>query len=167
MADASIRPATRDDLQRLTEIYNYYIVNTAITFDFKTFEVEERAGWFNMHSDGGRYRLLVAEHGGQVAGFANSHPFRTKQAYETTVETTIYCAPEANGKGVGSMLYGALFKALERVDINRAVAGITLPNDASIALHRKFGFTQVGVFTQNGRKFGRYWDVCWLEKALG
>jgi phosphinothricin acetyltransferase len=76
-----------------------------------------------------------------------------RRAYDTTVETSIYCAPEAMGR-VGSARYRAPFAAPKGEDINRLAAGITLPNDASIALHRRFGFIQVGVFSQNG-KFGR------------
>ena len=82
------------------------------------------------------------------------------------MEASIYCAPERVGRGIGTSLYRALFKAIAGEDINRIVAGITLPNDASVALHRSFGFTQVGVFTQNGRKFERYWEVAWFERPL-
>jgi len=166
MAETVIRPATRGDLARLTEIYNHYVRTTAITFDVTPFTVEEREAWFDEHSDGRRYRLFVADEGGRVAGFAGTGRYRTRAAYDTTAEATIYCAPEATGHGIGALLYGALFAALEHEDINRIVGGITLPNDASVALHRRFGFTDVGSFTQNGRKFGRYWDVLWMERPL-
>ncbi len=81
------------------------------------------------------------------------------------METTVYCAPEAVGKGIGRQLYAALFEALRGEDIHRFVAGYALPNPASEVLHRKFGFKVVGVFTENGRKFGKYWDVCWTERT--
>jgi phosphinothricin acetyltransferase len=110
--------------------------------------------------------LLVAEENGIVLGYAGTTKFRPKAAYETTVETTIYLAPDAGGKGIGSRLYAALFEAIAFEDINRIVAGYALPNAASEALHRKFGFRQVGVFTENGRKFGKYWDVMWNERPL-
>ena len=70
------------------------------------------------------------------------------------------------GRGLGVRLYAALFDRLADEDVHRAVAGITLPNPASIALHRRFGFRDVGVFSENGRKLGRYWDVAWLERDL-
>jgi phosphinothricin acetyltransferase len=102
-----------------------------------------------------------------VIGYACSSQFRTKPAYETSVETSIYLAPDAVGRGAGSRLYEYLFKALEDEDVHRAYAGIALPNPASIGLHERFGFKRVGHFTEQGRKFGRYWDVAWYEKSLG
>ena len=77
----------------------------------------------------------------------------------------IYCAPEAVGKGIGNRLYAALFEALRGEDIHRYVAGYALPNPATAALHERFGFKVVGVFSENGRKFGKYWAVCWTERA--
>ncbi|MGH7924012.1 MAG: GNAT family N-acetyltransferase [Candidatus Binatus sp.] len=166
MAELKIRPAVRDDLPRLTEIYNYYIINTPITFDLEPVTVEQRAHWFDEHAGTKRHQMLVAEDASRVAGYACTGPFRNKAAYDTSVETSIYCAHDAMGRGVGAMLYRALFDALRNEDINRLLGGITLPNDASIALHRKFGFTDVGVFTECGRKFGKYWDVVWMERPL-
>jgi phosphinothricin acetyltransferase len=166
MGATAIRPATRADLARITEIYNHYVINTPITFDLKPFTPAEREPWFDEHCDGRRYRLLVAEEGGRVLGYAGTGRFRAKAAYDTTVEATIYCAAEAAGRGIGKMLYRELFDALTGEDINRIVGGITLPNDASVALHRRFGFTPIGAFSQNGRKFGRYWDVLWMERPL-
>jgi phosphinothricin acetyltransferase len=98
-------------------------------------------------------------------GYAGTTPFRPKAAYETTVETTIYCAPEAVGMGLGNHLYRELFASLKGEDIHRFVAVYALPNAATEALHRRFGFKVVGVFSENGRKFGKYWDVCWLERV--
>ena len=166
MSETKIRAATRADLARLTEIYNHYVVNTPITFDIETYTVERRAAWFEQFATSGRYRLLVAEANGVAIGYAGTTRFRPKAAYETTVETTIYCAPEAAGKGIGTRLYSALFTALASEDIRRIVAGYTMPNAASAALHKRFGFNLVGVFPENGRKFGRYWDVAWLDRPL-
>ena len=166
MPAISIRPAVRADLPRLTEIYNHYVVNTPVTFDIEPYTVEQRNVWFSQFGATGRYRLLVAEENGSVLGYAGTTRFRPKAAYETTVETTIYCAQQAIGKGIGSLLYGALFEAIKGEDIRRIVAGYTLPNPASAALHERFGFKKVGVFTENGRKFGRYWDVAWNERPL-
>lgn len=164
MPELRVRPAIRDDLPRLTEIYNHYVVNTPITFDIETYTVERRESWFSQFAERGRYRLMVAEENGLVLGYAGSTRFRPKAAYDTTVETTIYCAQEATGKGVGSLLYGALFEALKDEDVHRIVGGYTLPNPASAGLHRRFGFKPIGIFTQVGRKFGRYWDVSWNER---
>ena len=101
-----------------------------------------------------------------MLGYAGTTGFRDKRAYDTTVETTIYCAPESIRRGIGSQLYATLFDALRGEDIRLAVGGITVPNDASIALHERFGFTLAGVMHEVGRKFDRYWDVAWYERRL-
>ncbi|MGA8010858.1 MAG: N-acetyltransferase family protein [Candidatus Acidiferrales bacterium] len=166
MPDISIRPTARGDLPRLTEIYNYYVIHTPVTFDIEPYTVERRTTWFDQFGATGRHRLMVAEENGVVLGYAGTIRFRPKAAYETTVETTIYCAQEAIGKGIGSLLYRALFEALQDEDVHRIVAGYTLPNDASAALHERCGFKPVGIYTEVGRKFGRYWDVQWTERPL-
>jgi len=165
MIEMRIRTAELGDLARITEIYNYYILNTAVTFDVEVYTVERREAWLAQFGATGRHRLVVAEENGVVIGYAATTRFRPKAAYETTVETSIYCAPEAVGKSIGKRLYAELFEMLSREDIHRYVAGYVLPNAASEALHRRFGFKVVGVFSENGRKFGRYWDVCWVERA--
>jgi phosphinothricin acetyltransferase len=165
MNELRIRPAEARDLTRLTEIYNHYVVNTPVTFDVEAYTVEGRRAWFGQFGGAGRHRLLVAELRGSVVGYAGTTRFRPKAAYQTTVETTIYCAPEAVGKGIGSKLYAELFAVLKGEDIHRFVAGYALPNAATEALHRRFGFKTVGVFSENGRKFGKYWDVCWVERG--
>ena len=166
MPDFRIRPANAADLPRLTEIYNYYVLNTPVTFDVEPYTVDQRAAWFSQFAPTGRYRLLVAEDDRTVIGYAGTTRFRPKAAYETTVETTIYCAPESTGKGGGRRLYTSLFESLHGEDVHRLVAGFTMPNAASAALHQRLGFKPVGVFTQVGRKFGRYWDVCWMERPI-
>jgi phosphinothricin acetyltransferase len=166
MSELRIRPAVLADLPRLTEIYNHYVIHTPVTFDIEPYSVEKRAVWFQQFSPVGRYRLLVAEGDAGIVGYAGTTRFRPKPAYDTTVETTIYCAPGAVGKGIGSSLYSALFGAIAGEDIHRIVAGYTLPNPGSAALHARFGFKLVGVFEENGRKFGRYWDVAWSQRPL-
>jgi phosphinothricin acetyltransferase len=160
-----IRPAVRSDLARLTEIYNYYVVHTPVTFDVERYTVERRESWFAQFGATGRYRLLVAEENEVVIGYAGTTRFRPKAAYETTVETTIYCDQNVTGRGIGRRLYAALFDAVRGEDIHRFVAGYALPNPATAVIHERFGFKVVGVFSENGRKFGKYWDVCWVERA--
>jgi phosphinothricin acetyltransferase len=166
MPIAKIRFAREADLERLTEIYNYYVIHTPITFDLEPLSIAERYEWFRQHSASGPHRLLIAETDGLVVGYVTSSRFRPKAAYETSVETSIYLAPEATGRGMGTALYAALFAALAEEDLHRAYAGVTLPNAASIALHRKVGFRSIGVYREVGRKFGKYWDVEWFEKPL-
>ncbi|GGR62078.1 hypothetical protein GCM10010236_14100 [Streptomyces eurythermus] len=82
------------------------------------------------------------------------------------METSVYVAPGAGRRGIGTLLYDALFKALAGQDVHRAYAGIAQPNEPSERLHARFGFRHVGTFREVGRKFGRYWDVAWYEKEL-
>src|SRR5436190_10308849 len=161
-----IRPATLLDLPALTEVYNHYVVNTAITFDLRPFTAVERRSWFDDHRTGGRHRLLVAAEEGRLVGYASTSRWRPKAAYDTTVESTVYVHPDAVGRGVGTALYSALFEALSEEDVHAIVAGISLPNPGSVALHERFGFSRVGVFGDVGRKFDRYWDVAWYQRAL-
>jgi phosphinothricin acetyltransferase len=161
-----IRSGRSQDLGELTRIYNHYVVATPITFDVEPFSVDRRRAWFADHPDAGQHRLLVAERDGEVLGYATSSAFRAKPAYSTSVETSVYLAPEHGGQGIGSMLYTALFDVLRCEDVHRAYAGVTLPNEASVRLHERFGFRRLGVYHEVGRKFGRYWDVAWFEKSL-
>lgn len=166
-ASGRIRTGEESDLPELTAIYNHYVTSTPITFDLTPSTVEERRTWFDAHPPTGPHRLLVAEEAGTILGYATSSRFRPKPAYLPSVETSVYLSPDAVGRGVGSRLYEALFAALATEDVHRAYAGIALPNAASERLHLRFGFTPVGTFREVGRKFGRYWDVLWLERGVG
>lgn len=166
MAETRVRAATTQDLPRLTEIYNYYVLHTPITFDLEPYTVEKRAAWLNQFALTGRHRLLIAEENNIVVRYTGTTRFRAKAAYDTTVEASIYCAPEAVGKGIGRMLFAALFQTIEQEDIHRIVGGYTMPNAGSASLLEKFGFQSVGVFHETGRKFDRYWDVAFMERPL-
>lgn len=167
IAGVIVRRGSVDDLPRLTEIYNHYIEHTPATFDIELITVEQRRPWFDQHAESGRHQLLVAEEEGRVLGYADTHQFRQKAAYDTSVESTVYLAHEATGRGIGTLLYTKLFDAISDVGLRMALAGVTLPNEASIALHERFGFTPIGVMHDVGYKFGRFWDVGWFEKRLG
>lgn len=163
----AVRAAVVDDLPALTEIYNHYIVHTPITFDVAPYTVEQRRAWFDAHAASGRHRLIVAiDEAGSIAGFATTSRWRPKAAYDTTVESSVYCHHDRRGRGIGRLLYESLFAAIAREDVHMIVAGATIPNDASVALHQRMGFTQVGVFTGVGRKFDRFWDVAWFQRPL-
>jgi phosphinothricin acetyltransferase len=160
-----IRSAIEDDVRSVNSIYNYYVERSHATFDTSLVSDDARRTWLARHR-GPRYRVLVACVGSDVIGFASSGSYRPRAGYDTTVETSVYVAPERVGHGIGRALYTALFGRLANEDVHRAVAGITQPNDASVALHLAFGFRLVGRFNEQGRKFGRYWDVDWYERAL-
>lgn len=161
-----MRPARADDLPALLAIYNHYVVHTAITFDLEPFTLEQRREWFGHYAERGRHRLLVADLGAGAVGYACSSPFRPRGAYQTSVETSVYLSPEHTGRGLGAALYTALFEELAGEDVHRAYAGVTLPNPASLALHHRFGFREVGLQDEVGRKHDRWWSVQWLEKKL-
>jgi len=162
-----IRDASAEDLPRLLEIYNHYVEHTHITFDIEPISLETRRLWLAGFRPAGPHRLFVAESEGRVAGYASSHRFRLKPAYDRSVEASIYLDPDACGAGCGSALYSRLLETLEgESGVHRVYGGVTLPNEASIALHRRFGFKRVGTYSEVGFKFGRYWDVAWFERAV-
>jgi phosphinothricin acetyltransferase len=104
---------------------------------------------------------------GQPIGWASSHPYNERAAYETTVTSSVYLAPEMTGQGLGRRLYTALFDALKGEDIHRVFVRITQPNEASVRLHLAFGFEPVGVYPEVGRKFGRFWDLANYMRPFG
>ncbi|MFF5183986.1 GNAT family N-acetyltransferase [Streptomyces sp. NPDC000345] len=166
--EVQVRPGVEGDLKALTDLYNHYVRETSITFDTAVFTPEERRPWLLSHPEDGPYRLKVAVDADsqEILGYATSSPYRPKPAYSTSVEVTVYVAPGAGRRGVGTLLYKALFEALAGEDLHRAYAGIAQPNEASTRLHERFGFRYVGTYREVGRKFGRYWDVAWYEKDL-
>ncbi|MEV0175768.1 N-acetyltransferase family protein [Streptomyces sp. NPDC050803] len=170
--EVQVRPGVESDLEALTDIYNHYVRETPITFDTAVFTPEERRPWLLSHPEDGPHRLMVAVESGlegnsqRILGYATSSAFRPKPAYGTSVEVTIYLAPDAGRRGIGTLLYKALFEALATEDLHRAYAGIAQPNEASARLHERFGFRHVGTYREVGRKFGRYWDVAWYEKEF-
>lgn len=105
MGSLLVRASRREDLPRLMEIYNHYVAHSPATFDLEPKTVEERGEWFAQFAETGRHRLVVAEEDGRVLGYSGTMRFRVKPAYDRTVETTIYCAPESVGRGVGAQLY--------------------------------------------------------------
>ena len=166
--EVQVRPGNEGDLEALTDLYNHYVRETPITFDTAIFTPDERRPWLLSHPEDGPYRLMVATgtDSQEILGYATSSPFRAKQAYATSVEVTVYLRPDAGGRGVGTLLYKALFEALSGEDLHRAYAGIAQPNEASVRLHERFGFRHVGTYREVGRKFGRLLDVHVLQKML-
>jgi phosphinothricin acetyltransferase len=162
----TIRAARPSDLVPLTEIQNHYVRATNITFDEQTWEPEQKRAWFESYKETGPYRMWVAADGDRVLGAAYSSRYREHPAFRETVETSIYLAPDAHGRGLGSALYAALFRSLAAEELHRAVVGIALPNDGSVALHRKFGFREIGVFNEYAIKRGVRISSVWMEKAL-
>ena len=166
MRELLVRPAVVEDVPAMMAIYNHYVEASHATFDVSPVSLENRLAWFEHFGASGPFRLLVAERDGEVVGYAGSGRFREKPAYATSVEMTVYVHPEMHGQGVGARMYEQLFDVLAAEPIHRAYAGITLPNPASVALHRRFGFRDVGIYDEVGFKLGQYWSVLWLEKPM-
>jgi phosphinothricin acetyltransferase len=165
--DLQIRPGEAGDLNRLVEIYNYYVTETHTTFDTDAFAVGARTQWFTQFAETGPHRLLVAEADDAILGYATSTVFKPRAAYNTSVETTVYVDNSRQGKGVGTQLYSQLINELIREDsVHRAYGGVALPNSGSAALHEKLGFKRVGSYHEVGFKFGKFWDVDWFEKDV-
>lgn len=162
MSDVTIRRAEAGDLPALLDIYNHYVLDTAITFDIEPRTPAQRREWLDGFAPRGKFQCFVPARQGKPLGWVCSARFKEKAAYDTTIETSIYLAPGETGRGLGRRLYQTLFEALKDEDIHRMFAGTTLPNAASVALHLAMGFRQIGVQPEVGRKFGKYWDVAQL-----
>jgi len=162
----TIRPTQAADLETINDIYNYFILNSAITFDVEPWSMEKRTAWFEQQSKDVRQNNFVAVLDNKVIGFAYNAPFNPKRAYDSSTELTVYKAIDCAEKGVGSTLYQHLIESLISHNYHRAYALITTPNEASMKLHYKLGFTDAGLMREVGEKHGKFHDVALLEKSL-
>ncbi len=160
-----IRRATEADVPAINAIYNEYIVDCHVSFDLEPWSDGRRLESFRACAEDG-YPLLVACEGDEIIGTSWSGPWRRKRAYRGSVESTVVLAPDAGGRGVGTQLYSALLDALRADGFHRAYAIIALPNDASVALHLKLGYREVGVLDEVGFKDGKYHSTMLMELAL-
>jgi L-amino acid N-acyltransferase YncA len=159
-----IRSAVLTDAPALLAIYRPFVEDSIVSFETDAPTVEEFSGRIAKALAG--WAWLVAEREGRCVGYAYASMYRERAAYRYSVETSAYVDPGAHGKGIGRTLYLALFEELARKGFCNALAGIALPNEASVAFHRSLGFEPIGVFTRVGRKFGAWHDVAWLERRL-
>ncbi|MEX2962923.1 N-acetyltransferase family protein [Microbulbifer sp. TYP-18] len=153
-----IRDATSSDSGMIAEIYNDYILNTAITFEEKrvsSAEINDRLG----RVQGSGLPWIVAIENSAVLGYAYAVKWKDRSAYRFAAEMTVYLAADAQGKGIGTSLYKELLTRLRDNDIQTVIGGVTLPNPASIALHEKVGMKKVAHFEKVGFKFNRWHDV--------
>ncbi len=160
-----IRAADESDLERINEIYNAVMVDSYVSFDVEPWDLDKRSSWWERYASG-RYDAYVAEAGGTVVGVAYSGPYRDKVAYDSSVETTIVLDAAVTGRGIGSALLSALLDAVAASGAHRAYAIVALPNEASIALHERFGYRTIGVLDEVGHKMGEYWSTMILEKRF-
>jgi L-amino acid N-acyltransferase YncA len=159
-----IRSATAADAQAVCAIYNHFILQSTVTFEEAAITPDDMAARIGAGSD--RLPFLLAELDGAVAGYAYAAPWKTRSAYRHTVESSVYVAPGFAGLGLGSRLYQALLQDLRERDVHAVLAGIALPNSASVGLHESFGFAKVGQMREVGRKFGQWLDVGYWQLVL-
>lgn len=154
-----IRVAKEQDVPEMMEIYNYEVLNGVATFDLNARNLEERMEWFRQHNVG-NHPLIVAEQDGQVAGYASLSSYRDKEAYAATVELSVYVAPLFRRQGVARQLIAHILEdARSRDDIHTVISVITAGNEASVKLHKEFGFVYSGTLYEVGEKFGGKLDV--------
>lgn len=155
-----IREALQSDSVAITEIYNYYILNTIVTFELEPVSPEEISRRMESYKKIGPY--LVYQEGNHVIGYAYVSKFRDRKAYDNSVESTIYIKNGYSKKGIGYKLYSELL-SLILSKYHVIIGGISLPNEASVKLHEKLGFKKVGHFSEVGKKFGKWVDVGFWE----
>jgi L-amino acid N-acyltransferase YncA len=159
-----LRPAVPADAEALLALYRPIVLETAISFEIEPPSVEEFR--LRIETTTAHWAWLVAEHDSGPVGYAYASAHRTRAAYRWSVETSICVGSAHRGRGVGTTLYAELLRAVASLGYCNAFAAIALPNDASIALHRRVGFEHVGVFRNVGRKFDRWHDVSWWQRKL-
>lgn len=164
MSEVQIRPVQPSDAQRLADIYNPYIHHSIVTFELEQIDEAEMLIRIDRVCENNTW--LVAELQGDVVGYAYNDRWRTRAAYDRSTELAVYVDASAQGMGVGKMLYLELIKALKQQDFHALIAGISLPNDASVALHEKLGFKKVAHFEEVGYKFDRWIDVGYWELKI-
>lgn len=172
-AGVTIRPATVADAARMLEIYGWYVENTAITFEYDVPTPEEFAR--RVESTTARYPWLTIEENGRILGYAYAGPLYRRAAYDWSCEASIYLDRSERGRGLGRRLYAALEAELSRRGMRNLYACVAVPSENedeyltgdSARFHEHLGFALAGRFHRCGYKFGRWYDVAWMEKLIG
>lgn len=167
-----IRTATECDAQRLCEIYSYYVKNTAISFEYDAPDKDEFKRRISVTLK--KYPYLVLEEGGEICGYAYAGPFKARAAYDHSCEVSIYVDHDKRKNGYGKALYASLEDKLKEAGIKNMYACIGSPvsedeylDNSSETFHRHMGFVTVGTFHKCGYKFGRWYNMIWMEKIIG
>lgn len=159
-----IRPINIEDAQEIAEIYNDYVLNSCVTFEELKVSAEEMRG--RIQATNSKFPWLVFEIDNEILGYAYASAWKPRSAYKHTVESTVYLKKEATKNGIGSLLYKELIGQLTDLGFHAVIGGISLPNDASIALHEKFGFEKIAQFKEVGFKFKKWIDVGYWELII-
>ena len=166
MAGDDIRDARAADAARIATIYNHYVAQTIVTFDIDPVAADDMRGRVAEVQRDGLPWLVASDVTGVVLGYAYAARWRARAAYRHSVESSIYLAPGATGRGIGRRLYRRLLERLRASGLHTVIGGAALPNPPSVALHEALGFTQVAHLREVGRKFGRWIDVGYWQLHL-
>jgi phosphinothricin acetyltransferase len=162
----NVRPATRDDLPGILEIYNEAVLNTTATYDYEPRTLEHRSAWFEDHVKNNYPVFVAVNESGRVVGWSSLNRYHDRKGYQFSTENSVYVAADQRGKGIGKLLMPPLIEAARQRGLHAILAGIDAQNEVSIRLHASFGFVKVAHFKQVGFKFGRWLDVVYMELLL-
>ena len=157
----TIKQATLQDLDAITEIYNQAIINTVATFDTNPKTLEEQKDWFSRH--GPKYPILVAQQDGLVVGWASLSMWSDRCAYSDTAEVSLYVKEDHQGKGIGRKLSEAIIQAGQNAGLHTVIARIVEGNETSIHIAESLGFRHIGIMKEVGQKFGKLLDVYLMQ----
>jgi phosphinothricin acetyltransferase len=161
-----VRPATRTDLPEIAAIYNDAVLNTTASYDYEPRAWEQRVAWFDAHEEQRLPIFVAVDAEARLAGWSSLSRYHDRVGYRFTVENSVYVAAPLRGQGVGTLLLPPLIESAQALGLRAIIAAIDAENTASIRLHARFGFVQVGHFKQVGFKFGRWLDVIYMEKLV-
>jgi L-amino acid N-acyltransferase YncA len=159
-----IRAAVESDLAAINDIYNYYVLHSTCTYQEEPESMQARRRWFANHDN--KYPVIVAEANSKVVGWGSLSAYHERSAYRHTVENSIYIHHKHQRCGIGSLLLKELIVRASALRHHTIIAGIDGGQPGSIALHKKFGFAQVGHFKGVGFKFGRWLDVIYMQRSV-
>ncbi|MFD2178282.1 GNAT family N-acetyltransferase [Veronia pacifica] len=162
----TIIPGKNVHIPEITEIFNHYILHSNSRFETEPFTEENRTTWFEQFSEELPHQIYCAIENNKVVGFACTQPYRPSTAFSDTVEITIYLSPDVMTKGIGSALYSRLLSHVKSHNVHKVLSGIAVPNVASIALHKKFGFKEIGIFNEYAKKNNQYVSSMWMELSI-
>ncbi len=161
-----IRPAARPDLPAILEIYNDAVLTTTATYDYEPRSMQHRVRWFEDHEQSGLPIFVAEDSHGRIVGWSSLSRFHDRKGFQFTCENSVYIAADARGRGLGKLLLAPLVDAAPRIGMRAIIAAIDAQNEASVRLHARFGFVEVGRFRSVGFKFGRWLDVAYMELLL-
>ena len=161
-----VRSATHNDLPAILEIYNDAVLTTTASYDYEPRSMEHRVAWFQQHTEQNLPIFVATDSDSRIAGWSSLSRFHDRKGYQFTVENSVYVAEAERGRGIGKLLLAPLIASARERRLHAIIAVIDADNVASIRLHARFDFVEVGRFKQVGFKFGRWLDVVYMERLI-